>query len=174
MREFDDLEASLDATAAAALSAELDHEVREFVEADHATWTLAQRLREMCRATQAVEFHLMGEHRVRGWVIEVGEEHVELAATNERIATHAVVSLRNVLLVTGIASTVARVDSRGVSIGSCLRGLQEQSPDVMCLMATGRSVAGTLLSVHRDHCDLTSGAGSLAMPYSTVSAWLAC
>jgi hypothetical protein len=174
MREFDDLEASLDAAAAAALSAELDHEVRDFVEADHATWTLAQRLRVMSRASEAVEFQLTGEHRIRGWVIDVGDDHVELAATNDRIATHAVVSLENVILATGMATAAARVEPPlGTSIGACLRHLQEQSPDVIALMAAGRSVAGVLLSVHRDHCDLAVASGRLAVPYSAVSGWLA-
>jgi hypothetical protein len=173
MREFEDLEASLDAAAAAALSLELDQEVRDFVEADHATWTIAQRLRVVCRESEPVELHLHGEHRVRGWVTEVGQDHVELSASATRVAIHAVVPLKSIVLALAVPSAAMHSTGVGVSIGSCLRQLQAQSPDVVALMVTGRSLSGKLVAVHRDHCDLSSASGPLALPYSAVSAWLA-
>jgi hypothetical protein len=166
------IEAELDAVAASTLAWELEEQVREHVLADHATWTLADRLRSL--SDDRVQFHLAGGHRVAGCVAEVGESHVELHARQGQLAVHAIVMLAGVELVEGLHVNVPpgampRVTS---TIGRCLRSLQAEGLDVTALLRSGRTLRGSLLHVHRDHAALRLESGVVAVAFGALSGWL--
>jgi hypothetical protein len=189
-RGVSDIEAMLDARAAAIDAQDLDDEVSAYIAAEHASWTLADRVGAYVNANvnanarsigvdarSRVDMHLVGGHQVAGWVRDADEVHVTLATRPDSTTVHAVVHLHSVMWFHGLGrprgqrASAAETRSRA-GLGRSLRDLQESDTGVTCLTGDGRAISGLLAGVHRDHCDLHTLERDIVLPYRAVAAWM--
>jgi hypothetical protein len=147
---FDDLEAQLDAAAAAELAGEVAERSR--VEAGRTR--LVDRLTAGCGHEVAVT--VLGAGVVPGRLLDAG---VDWLLLDEGGGREALVPAATVLGVTGLGRASAVPDAEGqvgrrLDLRWALRGLARRRAGVSLVLGDGSTVAGTLDRVGADHVDL--------------------
>ena len=146
---FADLEAQL----AAHQEAARDGEVAELTRAEHASITLADRLRAVMGGSVTLELH-DGE-TIQGTLRRVAASWLLLEGRGASGRTEHLVPLASICAVTGLSRhavpSVTRTD--GLGLGTVLRELQRDRARVV-VRTSGGHAAGRLARVGQDHLDL--------------------
>jgi hypothetical protein len=160
---FEDLAAQL----AAAERAEVTDAVADLTRAEHATMTLAERLRA---TAGAVTLELHDGSRVTGHVREVAAEWLLLGEGNRQ----HLVPLRAVAAATGVGRFARPVDgarSGRLGLGHVLRALMRDRLPVQVRTTAGVH-PGWIARVGKDHLDVETGPGVLdgarVVPWSAL------
>ena len=165
---FQDLEAQLDAAAAA----ELAGEVAERSRLEAGRIRLSDRLAEAAGAAVAVS--LPGTGVVRGRVLDAG---VDWLLLDEGAGREALVPLAAVLGISGVGARTAAPGAEGevgkrLDLRWALRGLARGRVGVAVSLRDGSAVTGTLDRVGADHVDLAEHAPGEARRAGAVRAVL--
>ena len=165
--EFSRLEAQLDALAALIAAADSDAEIVDHVVVDRATWTLAARVHA---AVGKVTFALPGAHMVSGWVVAVGEDHVELGSSLHDQAVHAIVRPSKTLGVSGLGNAQRVLPSLPRTLASALRNLVLDTSSGTFVLTDGQAIHGQLAHVQSDHIDVVTQLGTVVLPLKALCA----
>lgn len=159
----------LDAQAWAAENRARDAQVAEQVDADRATWTLADRLRASRRG-RPLRAHLVGGHIVGGVPETIGEDWLFLALPTG--AVHALVSLDAIASLTGLPDAVRPGPADPLARpGIQVRAWREDGAAVTLLLRDGQTLTTHVRHVQSDHLDVSTPEGAV-IPLAAVAAIL--
>lgn len=168
--ELSQIEARLDAYAALIAAADVDAEIQDYVAMNQASWTLASRIKA---TTGLITCSLPGDQFIKGWVRGVGLEHVELTVNPDSAMLHAVVRLATCRTIGPLAGRQQQLPAVPRTFGAALRSFSVNETRVSCVMATGGTLTGHVVSVYADHIDLWSQTQRTAVPSTAIAAVIA-
>ncbi|MCU1594933.1 MAG: uncharacterized protein JWO12_2325 [Frankiales bacterium] len=165
---WDELFADLEAQLEAAAAAELAGEVRDRTRREHSLLGLVDRLRASSGHTLAVL--TQGAGTVHGRLLDVGSDWILLEETSRSellLSTAQVLGISGV----GVRSDVPGAEgevARRLDLRWALRGLARSRIGVQVVLVDGSVLAGTIDRVGADHVDLAEHAAGEARRASAV------
>ena len=165
--ELSRIEAQLDAYAALVAAADSDAEINDHIVVDRSTWTLTSRL----NATEHMILCSLNEHDfVKGWVVGLGEDHVELSTEPDAAMVHAIVRPSACMSLTSIASASRELPAISRSFNGALRHIILENVQVRIITRSGPAISGQIAYVQKDHLDVRTGSASVLVPSANIIA----